>query len=131
MNQEREIIIYDGICVLCNFFIRLILNKDKDEHFNVTSLQSNFTKTHYPDVLKVDSVAVIKKDGTILQKSKPVFYILRIVKMLFIIRILIVILPTFISNFVYDIVAFTRYKFFGKYESCPVINGDLKSRIIE
>ena len=41
----------------------MILNKDKDEHFNVTSLQSNFTKTHYPDVLKVDSVAVIKKDG--------------------------------------------------------------------
>lgn len=128
---RKEIIIYDGICVLCNFFIRLILNKDKDEHFNVTSLQSNFTKTHYPDVLKVDSVAVIKKDGTVLQKSKAVFYILRIVKMFFIIRILILILPTFISNIVYDIVAFTRYKFFGKYESCPIINGDLKSRIIE
>ena len=128
---RKEIIIYDGICVLCNFFIRLILNKDKDEHFNVTSLQSNFTKTHYPDVLKVDSVAVIKKDGTILQKSKAVFYILRIVKMLFIIRILILILPIFISNIVYDIVAFTRYKLFGKYESCPIINGDLKSRIIE
>ena len=63
---RKEIIIYDGICVLCNFFIRLILNKDKDEHFNVTSLQSNFTKTHYPDVLNVDSVAVIKKDGTIM-----------------------------------------------------------------
>ena len=109
----------------------MILNKDKDGHFSVTSLQSNFTKTHYPDVLKVDSVAVIKKDGTILQKSKAVFYILRKVKMLFIIRILILILPTFISNIAYDIVAFTRYKFFGKYESCPVINGDLKSRIIE
>ena len=133
MRQEvrTEIIIYDGVCVLCNFFIRLILKKDKDEHFSVTSLQSNFTKTNYPDVLKVDSVAVIKKDGTILQKSKAVFYILRIVKMLFIIRILILILPTFISNIVYDIVAFTRYKFIGKYESCPVINGDLKSRIIE
>ena len=133
MRQElrTEIIIYDGVCVLCNFFIRLILKKDKDEHFSVTSLQSNFTKTNYPDVLKVDSVAVIKKDGAILQKSKAVFYILRKVKMLFIIRILILILPTFISNIVYDIVAFTRYKFFGKYESCPIINGDLKSRIIE
>ena len=133
MRQEvrTEIIIYDGVCVLCNFFIRFILNKDKDEHFSVTSLQSNFTKTNYPDVLKVDSVAVIKKDGAILQKSKAVFYILKKVKMLFIIRILILILPTFISNFFYDIVAFTRYKFFGKYESCPVINGDLKSRIIE
>ena len=129
--MRTEIIIYDGICVLCNFFIRSILDKDKDEHFSVTSLQSNFTKTHYPDVLKVDSVAVIKKDGTILQKSKAVFYILRKVKMLFLIRVLILILPTFISNIVYDIVAYTRYKFFGKYDSCPVLKDDLKSRVIE
>jgi len=130
-EDKNEIIIYDGICILCNFFIRLILKKDKDQHFKVTSLQSNFTKTHFPDVLKVDSVAVIDKDGNILQKSKAVLHILKQVKMLFIIRILIFILPTFISNFAYDIVAFTRYKLFGKHESCPVFKGDLKNRIIE
>jgi len=130
-EAKHEIIIYDGICILCNFFIRLILKKDKDQHFKVTSLQSNFTKTHFPDVLKVDSVAVIDKDGNILQKSKAVLHILKQVKMLFIIRILIFILPAFISNFAYDIVAFTRYKLFGKHESCPVFKGDLKNRIIE
>jgi predicted DCC family thiol-disulfide oxidoreductase YuxK len=56
---------------------------------------------------------------------------LRKVKMLFLIRVLILILPTFISNIVYDIVAYTRYKFFGKYDSCPVLKDDLKSRVIE
>ena len=90
--MRTEIIIYDGICVLCNFFIRLILDKDKDEHFSVTSLQV-ISQTHYPDVLKVDSVAVIKKDGTILQKSKAVFYILRKVNA-FSNGVLILILPT-------------------------------------
>ena len=66
---KHEIIIYDGVCVLCNFFIRWILKKDQNFNFKVTNLQSNFTKTNYIEVTKVDSVAVILKDGGILQKS--------------------------------------------------------------
>ena len=42
---KHEIIIYDGVCVLCNFFIRWILKKDQNFNFKVTNLQSNFTKT--------------------------------------------------------------------------------------
>jgi predicted DCC family thiol-disulfide oxidoreductase YuxK len=49
---KHEIIIYDGVCVLCNFFIRWILKKDQNYNFKVTNLQSNFTKTHYPEVTK-------------------------------------------------------------------------------
>ena len=69
-SLNKEIIIYDGICVLCNYFIRFILEKDRKAHFKVTNLQSEFTKTTYPEVLSVDSVAVILENGNILQKSK-------------------------------------------------------------
>ena len=99
---KHEIIIYDGVCVLCNFFIRWILKKDQNFNFKVTNLQSNFTKTNYIEVTKVDSVAVILKD-----------------------------FPSFLSNFIYDLIAKSRYLLFGKYSSCPVLVGDLKSRIIE
>lgn len=44
MTKNYEIIIYDGICVLCNHFIRFILKKDKKAHFKATNLQSDFTK---------------------------------------------------------------------------------------
>ena len=83
MNQENEIIIYDGICVLCNFFMRFILKKDKSLNFKATTLQSNYTIKNYPQVTKVDSVALILKNGDILQKSKAVYYILEKVKTLF------------------------------------------------
>ena len=43
-SLNNEIIIYDGICVLCNYFIQFILKKDKKAHFKVTNLQSDFTK---------------------------------------------------------------------------------------
>ena len=126
---KHEIIIYDGVCVLCNFFIRLILKKDQNFNFKVTNLQSNFTKTHYPEVTKVDSVAVILSNGAILQKSKAVYYILMKVKTLRIVRVLIFLTPTFLSNLIYDFVAKTRYLFFGKYKMCPVLDV-LKDRFL-
>ena len=128
---KHEIIIYDGVCVLCNFFIRWILKKDQNLNFKVTNLQSNFTKTNYIEVTKVDSVAVILKDGGILQKSKAVAYILKKIKRLLLIRLLLIVFPSFLSNFIYDLIAKSRYLLFGKYSSCPVLVGDLKSRIIE
>ena len=128
---KHEIIIYDGVCVLCNFFIRWILKKDQNFNFKVTNLQSNFTKTNYIEVTKVDSVAVILKDGGILQKSKAVGYILKKIKRLLLIRLLLIVFPSFLSNFIYDLIAKSRYFLFGKYSSCPVLVGDLKSRIIE
>jgi predicted DCC family thiol-disulfide oxidoreductase YuxK len=126
---KHEIIIYDGVCVLCNFFIRWILKKDQNFNFKVTNLQSNFTKTHYPEVTGVDSVAVILSNGSILQKSKAVYYILMKVKTLRIVRVLIFLTPTFLSNLIYDFVAKTRYLFFGKYKMCPVLDV-LKDRFL-
>tara|TARA_B100001142_G_scaffold323893_1_gene374697 strand:- start:632 stop:1027 length:396 start_codon:yes stop_codon:yes gene_type:complete len=131
MINKNEIIIYDGVCGLCNFFIRFILNKDKLSYFKVTTLQSDFTKKNCPEVTKVDSVALILKNGEILQKSRAVYYILKKVKTLFLIRFLIFILPSFFSDLVYDLVAKTRYMIFGRYDSCPILKDDLKSRIIE
>ena len=130
-SLNNEIIIYDGICVLCNYFIQFILEKDRKAHFKVTNLQSEFTKTKYPEVLSVDSVAVILENGNILQKSKAVHYILQKIKVLLLIRILISVLPTFFSNIIYDCVALIRYKLFGKYQQCPILKGDLKNRIIK
>ena len=69
-SLNNEIIIYDGICVLCNYFIQFILEKDRKAHFKVTNLQSEFTKSKYPEILAVDSVAVILENGKILQKTK-------------------------------------------------------------
>ena len=130
-SLNNEIIIYDGICVLCNYFIQFILKKDKKAHFKVTNLQSDFTKTKYPEILAVDSVAVILENGKILQKSKAVYYILQKIKVLLLVRILIYVFPTFFSNIIYDFIALIRYKLFGKYSYCPVLKGDLKNRIIE
>tara|TARA_B100000530_G_scaffold331310_1_gene275851 strand:+ start:905 stop:1306 length:402 start_codon:yes stop_codon:yes gene_type:complete len=127
--KNNEVIIYDGICVLCNKYIKWVLDKDKENLFLISNLQSKFTEEKFPELRKIDSVAVIKKNGEIIQKSKAVNHILKSINRLILLRTILNILPLSISNFFYDIVAKSRYKVFGKYESCPIIKVE-KNKIL-
>ena len=118
---DKEIIVYDGICVLCNFIIRWVIKNDKNHLFLISSLQSQFIKNNFPDINKIDSVAVIINDQKFLNKGKAIKHILKNLKKLIIIRFMISVIPIFLLNIFYDIIAKTRYKVFGKYESCPII----------
>ena len=128
--KNNEVIIYDGICVLCNKYIKWVLDKDKENLFLISNLQSKFTEEKFPELRKIDSVAVIKKNGEIIQKSKAVNHILKSINRLILLRTILNILPLSISNFFYDIVAKSRYKVFGKYDSCQLPEPESKSRFI-
>mgnify|MGYP001147319659 FL=1 len=128
--KNNEVIIYDGICVLCNKYIKWVLDKDKENLFLISNLQSKFTEEKFPELRKIDSVAVIKKNGEIIQKSKAVNHILKSINRLILLRTILNILPLSISNFFYDIVAKSRYKVFGKYDSCQLPEPEYKSRFI-
>ena len=45
--KNNEVIIYDGICVLCNKYIKWVLDKDKEKFFLITNLQSDFTEKNF------------------------------------------------------------------------------------
>jgi len=126
---DKEIIVYDGICVLCNFIIRWVIKNDKNHLFLISSLQSQFIKNNFPDLNKIDSIAVIINDQKFLNKGKAIKHILKNLKKLIIIRFMISVIPIFLLNIFYDIIAKTRYKVFGKYESCPIIKVE-KNRIL-
>ena len=128
--KNNDVIIYDGICVLCNKYIKWVLDKDKENLFLISNLQSKFTEEKFPELRKIDSVAVIKKNGEIVQKSKAVNHILKSINRLILLRTILNILPLSISNFFYDIVAKSRYKVFGKYDSCQLPEPEYKSRFI-
>ena len=129
--KNNEVIIYDGICVLCNKYIKWVLDKDKENLFLISNLQSKFTEEKFPELRKIDSVAVIKKNGEIIQKSKAVNHILKSINRLILLRTILNILPLSISNFFYDIIAKIRYKIFGKYDSCPLPDQQYKSRFLD
>ena len=121
---NKEMIIYDGICVLCNNVVKWVIKKDKHSLFLISNLQSKFINKNFPDLKKFNSVAVIQIDGEILYKSKAIKHILKRLNKLMLFRILLNLSPLFISNLFYDIVSKIRYSLFGKYDSCPIIEID-------
>ncbi len=119
---KKEIIIVDGKCVLCNSITKWLIKKDKNKIFEIASLESEYIKKNYQNIYNVDSVAVVDSFGNVFQKSLAILYILKRIDKLFLIQILIKLLPLFLTNFFYDLVAKTRYKIFGKYDQCMINN---------
>ena len=121
---KKEIIIVDGKCVLCNSITKWLIKKDKNKIFEIASLESEYIKKNFQNIYNVDSVAVVDSLGNVFQKSLAILYILKKIDKLFWIQILIRLLPLFLTNFFYDLIAKTRYKIFGKYDQCMIDNDD-------
>ena len=121
---KKEIIIVDGKCVLCNSITKWLIKKDKNKIFEIASLESEYIKKNFQNIYNVDSVAVVDSLGNVFQKSLAILYILKKIDKLFWIQILIRLLPLFLTNFFYDLIAKTRYKIFGKNDQCMINNND-------
>ena len=127
---KKDIIIYDGVCKMCNAFFRWVHKNDKKNVFMFTNFQSNYTSNKM-DILKdSNSIAVILADGTVLRKTNAIKHVLKETKKFVIISLILKILPNFISNFFYDIVASLRYSLFGKYNNCPILEEKCKSKFL-
>ena len=116
----KDVIIFDGVCILCNHFLKWVLKNDKKNHFFFSNIQSKFYSKNSNIDKSKDSIIVLINNNKILYESEAVAYIFRKSKTQLAIRILISILPKLISNFFYRIVAKNRYKIFGKKEKCYI-----------
>ena len=119
MKQKKDVIIFDGICKMCNAFFRWVHKNDKKNVFMFTNIQSKFYSENSNIDKSKDSIIVITKNK-ILYDCDAIVYILKITKTQLVIRFIISIFPRFISNFFYQIIARNRYDFFGKKDTCYI-----------
>ena len=130
-ESKKDIVVYDGICVLCNSFLRWLLKNDVNDHFKFTTFESLYIQKKIPDIILLDSVIVITKDNLILKKGNAFLHILRKLKKLKLLVFILSLFPLKIIDFFYTIIAKTRYKIFGKYNSCPVVEKKYLKKIIK
>ena len=135
LPQDKKLILFDGVCNLCNSSVLFIIKRDKTNRFLFAPLQSKLGK----DIIyefninpeKTDSILLYNPEkNSIAYKSTAA---LRIAKDLgFPIHTMIIffIVPTFIRNWVYDFIAANRYKWFGKKEACMIPTPELQSKFI-
>ena len=130
MISKKDIVVFDGVCVLCNRFFNWLIKNDKDEKFMYTNFQSNFSRKNNLKLTEINSVAVIKTNGEKIYKVQAVYYILKKIDRYFIVQILLKLLPLFLTNICYDIIANFRYRIFGKYETCIIPNENVRKNFI-
>ena len=132
--NKTLLILFDGVCNLCNGSVQFLIKRDPAGKFRFASLQSDFGRSQLirfnlnPDLLH--SVVVIDGDN-VLQRSDAA---LRIVNQLdgpWKILNAFKIFPKFLRDVLYNVVARNRYKVFGKRDSCMIPTPELKARFIE
>ena len=128
-----RIILFDGVCNLCNTSVQFIIKRDSTGYFKFASLQSetgqSLLKKHHVNN-DLNSVVLIENETVYLKSSAalrvcsklggpwPILSIFRI-------------LPPFFTDLLYDIAAKNRYKWFGKKESCMLPLPEWKHRFLD
>jgi len=132
--MEKPILLFDGICNLCNGFVQFVLSNEKDSDITFASLQSETGQKLLKD-FKVtqkglESIVFIE-NGKVYEKSSAVLKITKHLKMPWNLASGFAIVPQFLSNGIYDLVAKNRYRMFGKKEVCWIPEPKWKNRFID
>jgi predicted DCC family thiol-disulfide oxidoreductase YuxK len=132
MVDQRPIILFDGVCNLCNGWVRFVVERDPEGTFRFAPLQSDtaervLAERDTPEDL--DSIVLVESDA-VLVKSNAVFRILAGLRPPWPLLRVFRFLPRFIRDSVYDAVARRRYRWFGRRETCMIPTPDIRERFL-
>lgn len=132
MEHDKRIILFDGVCNLCNGFVRFILKHDKSNSLLFSPLQSDTGRriTGYGSITGGDTV-VYSREGGLFYKSDAVLGILTDMGGVWSVFKIFRVIPRFLRDAVYDMVARSRYRVFGRRSECMIPGPDIKNRFLE
>ena len=132
-SKNHKIILFDGVCNLCNGAVTFIIKRDKKDVFKFAALQSEIGQQLISkfniDTSKVDSIILIDGEKH-YEKSSAALRIAKYLSGAYPLLFGFMVVPKFIRNAVYDYIAKNRYKWFGKKESCMIPTAELKSKFL-
>ncbi|MFJ6413515.1 thiol-disulfide oxidoreductase [Terribacillus saccharophilus] len=130
--DNKAIILFDGVCNLCNSSVQFIIKHDKDAYFKFASLQSDFggqlkVNKQIPD--HVDSIILVE-NGRVYMQSSAILRIARHLDGAWKLSAAALIIPRPIRDLIYRYVARNRYRWFGRQDQCMLPSPDLKERFL-
>lgn len=131
--ENKAIILFDGVCNFCESSVQFVLKRDKKGYFSFASLQSevgqNLLEKYKIPKDKFESLVLIENDKAYLFSTGA----LRIARKLngaWPLLYGFIVIPPFIRDFFYKLIANNRYKLFGKKEECMIPGQEWRSRFI-
>ncbi len=130
-TTDTPILLFDGVCNLCNSSVDFILRFEKNTQINFSTIQtieSEKLLSNFSNIPITDSVLFIE-NGQLFQESTAALKIAKYLKYFWILSYLIY-LPEWIRDPVYRLLARNRYRWFGKRSTCRFPSNDLKDRFL-
>lgn len=134
VEQSKKIILFDGVCNLCNNSVQFVIKRDVNDVFQFAALQSETGKRLLTerniDTQEIDSIILIEPNIAYYTKSTAALEIGKHLEGLKAISSILLWLPEALRNIVYDFIARNRYKWYGKKDNCMIPSEELKSKFI-
>jgi predicted DCC family thiol-disulfide oxidoreductase YuxK len=128
----KRIILFDGVCNLCNTLVQFIIKRDHNKRFKFASLQSEIGEElmlKYHGEVDMDSFVYIEGDRS-YQKSTAALRVCKHLNGAWKFFYLLLVLPRPLRDYLYELIAKHRYKWFGKKESCMIPTEEMKDRFL-
>ena len=134
LPENKKIILFDGVCNLCNSSVQFVIQHDEKDIFRFVALQSDLGKEIIKhigiDATKIDSIILYEPGIAYYYKSNAAIKIAEtlgeFLSMIWIFKIL----PLSIRDLVYDYIAKNRYKWYGKKENCMIPTPEIQSKFL-
>lgn len=131
--ENHKIILFDGVCNLCNSTVKRVIRNDKKDIYRFAALQSDvgmvMVTEHGIDTAKTDSILLVE-GGRIYTKSTAALRIAKDLQGAYPLLYGFIIVPPIIRNWVYDFIARNRYNWYGKLDSCMIPTPELKKKFL-
>jgi len=129
----QPVIFFDGVCNLCNASVQFVIAHDKKDQFKFTALQGDYAKEvlskFNADPQKLNTILLLQ-EGKLYTKSSAALRVAGKLNGLIPLLYVFLLVPKFIRDWFYDIIAKNRYQWWGRQESCWVPTPELKSKFI-
>ena len=132
--QNHHIILFDGVCNFCNFWVNFIIDRDKDDIFKFAALQSeagqkllnkfNLKTEDFDTFILIDGEIYFTKSTAALRIAQKLNYPVKVLYYF-------IFIPKFLRDLIYSLIAINRYKFFGKRDICRVPTENEKKNFLE
>ena len=139
MSERRHVLLYDGVCVLCNRLNGFILPRDPQGKFGFASIQGHFARQllekYGRNVDDLDTFYCVANYGTphqcLLSRASAGIFVLQELGGIWRLAVILKVFPLPLLNALYNLVARNRYRIFGRYDTCLMPNDTWKERFMD
>jgi predicted DCC family thiol-disulfide oxidoreductase YuxK len=134
METNRSVVLFDGVCNLCNGAVQFIINRDRQGRFSFASLQSAAAQAHLRQFglsTEAFDTFVLVEGGKAYTRSTAALRIARRLPGAWKLLYALVMVPRPVRDWAYGLVARNRYRLFGRRDACMVPTPELKARFLE